>query len=234
MKNFLLGMLLFIFIYNCSDMNDLHQPYLDRGEKTYTEKVDSLIAFTGNNRAQLQWYLLSDLSIKKARIYWNKRNDSLEVNISVTPNVRDEYSVIIDNLEEDSYLFEVFTMDVSGNISVPVSRSIRVLGDVYKSNLDNRVISSHSQVNTNHEFTMSTNIPEDYVRSEFEYYDLNGVIQTAELYPDEDNNPDTKDKLILSDLEIDITKYISYRSVYLPNGNAIDEFFTEYAEYIIQ
>jgi hypothetical protein len=207
-------------------MNDLHQPYLDRGEIIYTEKVDSLISFSGKNKIKLQWFLFSDISISKARIFWNKRTDSLDVDISVNSNIREEYSVVIDNLSEGSFSFEVFTLDDFGNRSIPVERIGKSLGDVYQSSLVNRVISSNILDANYIQFNMSSNIPEDYVYSEFEYY-FNGEKQTTQL----DISDLNSFKIAVTD--IDLTKNILFRSVYLPYGNAIDTFKTEFKEYII-
>lgn len=38
-----LWIVLISFLVSCSDMNDLHQPYLDQGEHIYAAKVDAVV-----------------------------------------------------------------------------------------------------------------------------------------------------------------------------------------------
>lgn len=223
-----------VCLYNCSDMHELHQPYLEKGEQIYTEKVDSLRTFSGKNRVELKWFLFSDVSIKQARIIWTDRfdvKDSLDFDISVSSGVLQEYSKVIEDLEEGPFLFEVRTLDAFGNRSIPVTKTARALGGIYLSTLTNRQIASHVVDNNDLfevGFVMSTNLPEDYIYSEFKYTDNNGDEATYVL------PSDNLDGFTLALSDIDITKNIFFRSVYLPNGNAIDLFYTDYQEYVIE
>jgi len=217
-----------LLLYSCEDTNDLFQPYLDRGETIYTEKPSSLSLITGKNRVQIQWHQFSDLTVKKGRIYWNDRQDSLDVNIDILPDQTNVITAIVPGLEEGSYLFEIFSMDNSGNRSVSTTLSGRVLGENYESNLNNRPILSHNLTATEITFTMSTIIFDDYLTTEINYYDLTGAMQSVSL------NTDNLNDVTLMLTDIDTSKDISYRSVYLPNGNAIDNFYTEYLSYPIQ
>lgn len=227
MKKILIIALALIAFYNCSEMNDLHQQYLDQGEAIYPAKPDSLISFSGHNRIKLQWYVQSDISIDKARIFWNDKADSLDIPITVTPGVRDTIGAVIENLPEGGYVFEVVNLDAYDNKSIPVVRSGKSLGDIYQSSLNNRRILSYKKTSKNITFTMSSSDPADYIYSEFLYYDTNNVEVAAALTLD---NLETI-KISLDD--IDITKNIRYRSVYQPFDNAIDLFYTDYAEFVI-
>jgi len=227
MKTIFLILISLILFYSCSDLNDLHQPYLDRGETIYTEKPDSLISFSGLNRVKLQWFVFSDISIKKARIYWNNKIDSLDVDLVVNSGVRDTFSTIVENIPEGGYFFEVVTLDAFGNKSVAASRSGKSLGNRYRESLDDRRILSHLQTATDIVFKIASNSPEDYVTSEFTFIDMNGVQQKSLLIAD---NLTT---LTIPLADIDLSKNIEYRSVYNPFGNAIDLFYTDYNEYII-
>jgi len=227
MKKILIITLAIMAFYNCSEMNDLHQQYLDEGEKIYPAKPDSLISFSGHNRLKLQWFIQSDLSIDKARVFWNDKADSLDIAITVTPGVRDTIGAVVENLPEGGYVFEVVNLDSYGNKSIPVVRSGKSLGEIYLSSLNNRQILSYKKTSNNITFTMSSSDPADYIYSEFLYYDSNNVEVATALTLD---NLQTI-KISLDD--IDITKNIRYRSVYQPFDNAIDLFYTDYAEFVI-
>lgn len=228
MKNILIVTLALICFYNCSEMNELHQPYLDRGETIYPAKPDSLISFSGENRIKLQWYVYSDVSIKKARIFWNNKADSLDVSITVTPSETDTISAIVENLPEGGYIFEVFNLDAYNNKSIPTTRSGKSLGDIYKSSLNNRNILSYETMADDIVFTMSSSDPADYAYSEFKYFDTNNVEQVTQL------SLDNLQTLTIPLEDIDLSKNIQYRSVYQPFDNAIDLFYTDYAEFVIE
>ena len=228
MKKILIIALALIAFYNCSEMNDLHQEYLDKGEAIYPAKPDSLISFSGQNRIKLQWFVYSDISINKARVFWNDRADSLDVSIAVTPGETDTIEVLIENLPEGGYVFEVFNLDAYSNKSIPVVRSGKSLGDIYQSSLNNRGILSYKTTTNNITFTMSSSDPADYVYSEFKYFDSNNVEREAKL--DMDNLETIKIPLE----DIDTSKNIQFRSVYQPFDNSIDLFYTEYAEFVIE
>lgn len=219
-----------IVSYNCEDTNELHQPYLDLGETIYTEKPDSVISVSGRNRVRIQWYQYSDLTVKKGRIYWNEGTDSIDVDINIIPSQRNEVSVVINNLEESTYSFKVHSMDAVGNKSVPVRVNARVLGDIYQAGLNNRRLVSHNTTETTITFDLSTVLYDDYVTTEVKYFDLAGNEQTTS-FSEEDL---TNRSITINLSEIDLTQNISYRSVYRPNGNAIDNFYSGYLNYVIE
>lgn len=53
-KIYLLICVLVSLLSSCGDMLENIQPYLDKGEKIYVGKVDSLEAFSGKNRILLK------------------------------------------------------------------------------------------------------------------------------------------------------------------------------------
>lgn len=228
MKNILIIIVALVTLCNCSDMNDLHQPYLDRGETIYAAKPDSLISISGLNRVKLQWFVYSDLSINKARVFWNDKKDSLDVAITVTQSETDTITTIIENLPEGGYIFEVFNLDSFENKSIPATRSARSLGDIYSSSLNNREVLSNNTTANNFVLTMSSSDPADYIYSEFIYFDINNVEHEAKL------SIDNLRTLEIPLGEIDISKNIRYRSVFQPFDNAIDLFYTDYSEFVIE
>lgn len=227
MKNIFKLFIIVLLLYSCEGTNDLFQQYLDRGETIYTEKPSALSVIAGKHRVQVEWQQLSDLTVKKGRIYWNDRQDYLDVDINIVPDEINTVTAIVDNLEEGTYTFEVFSMDDSGNRSIPATKSGRVLGELYQSSLNNRLVLSHDLTATEITFNMSSAILDDYVTTEINYYDLSGVLKSTSL----DN--DNLDNITIALTDIDVSKHITYRAVYMPNGNSIDNFYTEYSDYNI-
>src|SRR5690606_17809370 len=114
-----------------------YKDFLKDGETSYTGKIDSLEVLSGRNRVNVKGLFISDPKISECRIYWNSGSDSISVPVTRTQNV-DTLDVIIDNLPENIYSFEVRTFDALGNKSVAVSKIGTVYGNRYQTSLYNR------------------------------------------------------------------------------------------------
>src|SRR5690606_15689496 len=93
----------------CSKMDD-YRKYTDEKEIVYSGKADSLVVYPGKNRLMLSWVLVSDPKISRARVYWRNKADSVEVPITTGPGVA-AVKVVLENMEEGCYSFEVVTLD---------------------------------------------------------------------------------------------------------------------------
>ena len=134
-----LWIVLISFLVSCSDMNDLHQPYLDQGEHLYAAKVDAVVVRPGNERIQLDLFYTAQ-RIKECVIYWNVRQNSLvkELPASGVNGV----PVLLEDMPEGTYSFEIVTKDLYGNESLVVEASGKSYGNSYKSGLINARYSS--------------------------------------------------------------------------------------------
>src|SRR5690606_23424228 len=70
---------------------------------------------------------------------WDNRRDSLEIAIT-DPARPDTIQVVLADMEEKSYTFEVFTRDGQGNISVKSEILGTVYGDTYRNSLLTRAV----------------------------------------------------------------------------------------------
>lgn len=126
------------FIQSCSEMNDLHEGYLEEGETIYAAKLDSVSDKPGNYRIELELIILSQ-RIETVRIYWNDYADSSDVSIG---NQIGTFSHILNNMEERNYIFQCVSLDLYGNPSLPFEVTGQVYGDNYQSQLLNRRVST--------------------------------------------------------------------------------------------
>ena len=110
---FALLMLLAIASQSCTDMNDLTDKYLDEGEIVYAAKVDSVGVRAGENRIQLDIYVKAQ-RVENLRVYWNNYEDSVDVEIGGKTGV---FPVILDDMPESGYLFQLVSFDKFGNRS---------------------------------------------------------------------------------------------------------------------
>ncbi|NLR82338.1 DUF4998 domain-containing protein [Chitinophaga eiseniae] len=145
MKNIMYALLLTVTgLGACTKMDHEYAPYLAGGEIFYTGVPTNLEAHPGRGRVELQFTRSKDPNITRFVIYWNNRGSSLEVP-ATDSLIR---KVIVPNLPEGEYAFEVVAYDKAGNPSTPGSAVITgsSLGQTYESNLPaRRMTISNSQ-----------------------------------------------------------------------------------------
>jgi hypothetical protein len=202
--------------FSCDDMMDVHQKYLEGGEKIYAPKVDSLVFHNGKGRVQLWFWLLEAPNVRSVDIFWNTYADSLIV--PVTPSARrDSMMVYIPLVEEKAYTFYVRTTDIFGNHSLSKMGSATSYDTIYASALTNRGIKSAETVGSTTTIQWY-GVADDYVYSEVRYTDVNNEVQIVRASPNESSTscPDAK-----------TGSTYEHRSLYVP-ANSIDTFYMEW------
>ncbi|BDD10529.1 hypothetical protein FUAX_29610 [Fulvitalea axinellae] len=205
---------------SCSEMNDLHQDYLDQGEKIYAGKPDSVYVKGGRERAYLELILTQDQRIKEYVIYWNNGADSVRKTVEKTSGT-DTVGVMIDNLLEGTYLFNSQTIDGAGNRSLKVETTGYTYGENFQSGLSNRRMERDVWILPGEAMVKFKGNPEKSVSTEFRYTDSEGA-------PGE---------FTLSSDDVDAVAQISgkpmkleMRTLFLPEEGAIDTFYTDWVE----
>lgn len=206
------------FLPACSKMDATYKKFLKGGEVVYREKPDSLKVFPGHNRIKLSWLLTANRNIVKCRVYWNSGADSVEVPVK-SGSIKDTVSVIIDNMEEGSYVFDIYTYDKAGNSSIAVDTTGHVYGDAYISTLSNRLIENAMLIAGKPKIKWYNEADTTAIGVELRYKSNDGMMHEIQVP--------------LSD---DITRIderpqgdsIQYRTLFLPTPFAIDTFYTPY------
>jgi hypothetical protein len=210
-------------------MDDYRSKYMQNGAITYAGKMDSVQIFSGNKRVKLTGLFTSDPNIVKYRVFWNSRQDSVEVAVARTTGV-DTASLIIPNLSEGVQSFEIRTYDKSGNSSVPEYVSASVFGDLYQSSLVNRGVADASYQASDGSALLSwadVNSDAGVVNMEMQYTDSAGgahdTVVASALTKQTTSLPIYK-----------LGSAFSYRTAYLPNPTAIDTFYVDYQSHSVK
>ena len=77
----------------------------------------------GNGRVKMELFINAQ-RIEKLRIYWNAYTDSIDFNVGGQVG---EFSLMIENLPEREYLFQIVSFDKYGNRSLPFEATGRAL-----------------------------------------------------------------------------------------------------------
>lgn len=219
---------LFTLLVACSKMDEYRDKYMANGSIVYPGKMDSVKAYSGKNRAEITGLFTSDPKITKYKVFWNSRQDSIEVAVQRTTGV-DTASVYIPDLPEGLMSFEIRTYDAHGNISIPVTTSANIYGELYQSALINRAIANAEMQDDGSALITWADVSSDAgtVTMRVQYTDNGGVAH------------DTIFNSVLTDMKSSLPSFkkgtaISYQTAYLPNTTAIDTFYTAFESHPVK
>ena len=206
---------------SCNDMLENIQPYLNEGETIYVGKVDSLTASSGRNRILLKGLYIYGVTQKKCVIRWQSQGEedkSLELDV-VRENTIDPFEVMINDLEEGQYEFSITTYDAKGNSSIESVIEGYAYGDFYEGNLVNRKMDR--LYTDGNDIVISWRPANNALKCEMYYTDVTGKEKKIKI-------PIAETETRIEDC--DQTKVLRWRTIYLPEENAIDYFYSDFTE----
>lgn len=217
-KIIILSTLVFM-LANCADMNDIHQEFLDRGERVYVGKADTLVVFGGYQRARIQGAMHYAKTAEKCIIRWtiDGEKDSVIVQASEWRANNDTLSVLIEGLTEGTQRFFVQTYDKENNKSLNVECSGTIYGDQYILGATPKIITQMTPLPEGLELTWS--MSEEAIGVEIRYESNDGEKQST---------IDAQEATtLLPDWKVGGT--IETRTILLPEGGAIDTLYTAWS-----
>lgn len=128
------------FFTACTPIDEFNK-YQEGGDIVYPAKVDSVIVYPGKKRIKLAMVLGSDPTVNKIKAFWKNRQDSTEV-MFTRNEANDTIDLLIENLQEGVYNFQLYTFDTFGNQSVVKDVSGTVFGNTFQNSIFNRQIES--------------------------------------------------------------------------------------------
>lgn len=202
-------------ITSCDDFMDLHKEYIEGGEIIYAPKPDSVSFIAGKGRIQFNCRTYNAPNIRSIDVFWNDGLDSLIVPVEMKTGY-DSISVILDNMEEKSYTFNVQTTDNFGHKSLFMTDFGTSYGETFQSTLNDRrikTVSLSDKEGTIEWYSALTGL----IRNEVRYIKNDGSQAIAGM-------PSSDHRLKLSDAKAGSA--FEYRSLYIPEEECIDTFAT--------
>ncbi|MBD1426845.1 DUF4998 domain-containing protein [Sphingobacterium arenae] len=203
-------------LFSCRKQDHFYKEFIEGGEIIYAGKADSVLFHPGKNRAQLSWRI-KDPNITQMKVYWNSSLDSLTIDVNKTDGV-DSIGIIIEDLEERFYSFDIYSINAEGGRSVKSTVEGQVYGDEYQENRFHRAIESISFFD-DQAIILWFNPESNEVGSEIRYTDIDGVEATVFV-------PTTETSTTLDNVELGDT--FDYRTWHRPDSLAIDTFYTDF------
>lgn len=217
---------LFIFILgisalsSCDDFMDVHKEYIEDGEIIYAPKPDTISFVAGKERILFHCRTYNAPNVKSVDVYWNGGLDSLIIPVSLGSDY-DSLDVVLNNMQERSYTFNVHMRDHFGHKSLSVTNFGSSYGASYQSTLNDRRIKGIFLFDTGGVIDWYSSM-EGLVRNEIRYTRKDGTEALAWL-------PAEKYSVTCPDIQPGST--FEYRSLYIPEEEAIDTFATAWKTY---
>lgn len=208
---------LFFGFISCGDMDETYRHFWEDGEKIYPSPVDSLKMYPGKNRTLLSWLIYGDPNVERVKIFWENNTDSLEVPIQATGG-KDSVTVLIDDLEERAYSFDIYTYDHKGNRSILRSVTGNVYGETYANSVLSRSVINSFFVDDVLTIIWGSQADETSIGSELTYKDLRFGSYNS-IFIDDKAQTTVIENFDSSDREI------KFQTIYVP-PMSIDTFYT--------
>lgn len=216
----ILTLVMFTFL-SCEHMDDYHFEYIKDGEIQYTTRLDSVVTFAGDSRVMISGILDQPFGVEQIRVYYNNGLDSLFMDYQQI-NTVDTISIMLDNMEEKSYGFDIYTADGKNNKSVKVMAFGTAYGERFRSNLFSRVIDADS---TRDGSIYLTWLPADEMERGTEIKYLNSSGSEVIL-----NLPEDSTWVALTDF----SEGMSFRSSLVPELTSLDTFLCDWTDIELQ
>lgn len=219
-KPFLLIALLGL-IWGCEKMEDVHAEFLEDGELIYAPKPFDPTSYAGRNRLLLEYVLYNAPTVRKLVVEWEEGNSSQSIDIMPQLPV-DTLTILLENLEEKSYIFDIYTIDEDGNRSIKEQVTGSAYAERYQASLNSRVLSGMDGGGTIDSVVISWGLAAE------------GLTGVELSYLDGDDNTITKwvpagaDRTVIRGWKPFTT--LNYSSHYVPEPGAIDTFTVEAQE----
>ena len=220
MKNIIKLFCFISLLLNCACEGEIDPlQFAPEGELRYPGKANNAIYFAGKERLQIQFTLSPDPNVNKAIVYWNLLKDSTIIDIDKNTLTDNIVNILIDDLPENIYNFEIYTYDKFNNQSVPTHLTGRTYGLRYSSALNSRSITGYEAANDNGDIKIMWG--DSILASagiQLTYTDLEKNKKVIEV-------PNVENETVLK--AINITKEIEISTLFAPEANAIDTFVSK-------
>ena len=207
-------------VTSCEDFMDIHKDYIEGGEIIYAPKPDTLSFVAGKERIQFNCRTYNAPNVKSIDVYWNDGLDSLIIPVTLGSGL-DSISVVLKNMPEKSYTFNVRMSDNFGHKSLYVTEFGSSYGSSYASTLNDRRIKEVALTDEGGKIDWYSSF-EGLVRNEVRYLRNDGTQTVISMKSDEYSVvcPETKPG-----------SAFEYRSLFIPEEQAIDTFATAWTTY---
>lgn len=210
---------LIVSVHSCKKVDDNYKQFLEGGERVYVGRADSIKTYGGQNRIMLEWLLISDPKVTGYKVFWNNGRDSISNPVQKI-NVIDTVRLMINNIPEGAYFFDIYTYDNEGHRSVKATAYGRVYGSNYQKSLLARGVKSSTPYDAYGTVRLTWSDPDEQF--------VGGQVRYTTFYGNDTIIPIVNHKDSIYTLLPNATTTFQYRSIFKPQPAAIDSFYSSW------
>lgn len=213
------SLLVMMFVWSCTPMDYKYKDFVEDGPIIYLEKLDpeKIKVIGARNRVQFVVPKMKDQRGDQIEIYWSNKQNHFIHPVDLSKETR----FFIEDLDEASYIFELGILDDKGNASIPISVNGNVYGEVWESYLLNRPLFRAEIDEENFIIDYEENNDETLIGTEFEWQQDEKI---SRLFVDSSQ--------LMEIIENFQASSIRYRSLYIPEREGIDTFYSDWDYYV--
>ncbi|MEH6304082.1 DUF4998 domain-containing protein [Olivibacter sp. CPCC 100613] len=136
-------LMIFCLLLRCTPIDQHYKDFLDNAEKAYPGRVDSVVFLSGYNRGAIRSLISTDPRVVRMQIRWGDKH-VFDANIAPDEIAKNK-TVLIPEIEEGTYTFDIRTFDAEGNQSMRTEVLGTSYGAIYSANLNNRIVDNIRQ-----------------------------------------------------------------------------------------
>ena len=192
---------------SCGKQDAVYKEFIKDGGFIYPAKPINIEAERGYQRLVLKWDLPMDPSIRTAKLFWDSRTQSMDFDYSAYPDGK--VKVVIPDLEDRSYTFEVVNYDSDENASLAAEITSSPFGESWLVSHAERTM-LYVEMAGSDAIVIMGKLTDEIVATKFRYTNASGsVVESRPFMVDEDEIklPNAKK-----------WKYLEYQSAYCPAG----------------
>jgi hypothetical protein len=207
---FFLIILSVLSVLSCGKQDDVYKEFIVEGGHVYPAKIKELKSTSGYQRVILEWDKPFDPSIRTVTVFWDNYSKSMDLNYADFPD--NHVSVVIPDLEDRAYTFDVVNADAKGNQSLATELSVTPFGNNWLTSHTERSV-VFARMDGEDAKVQMTKATLEMVATKFRYTDASGKkVESDYLSP--------------KDVEMTLPdaargKRFEFKSAYLPS-NGID------------
>jgi hypothetical protein len=206
-------------LFACTAMDHTYKDFWKEGEQVYPAPVDSVKSYPGKNRIDIEWTLKAGADVAWIKVYWNNKSDSLVLPVNTVGQTDTIIRISLDNMQEGTYAFTVYTFDSNGNRSVPSEITGTIVGEAYERMLLIRLVEDAYYEDGKVIVVWGNPVDDTSFGSELIYQAAGDETHTALA-------PPQSDTLKIEDYAGSGT--FEYRTGYLPAPGSLDTFYTAF------
>ncbi len=154
---------------SCGSQDEIYKEWVKKGGYDYPAKAINLSSVSGYQNVIVSWEKPMDPAVMTARLFWDNYAKSIDIDYADYPDGK--VSMLVGDLEDRSYTFDIVNYDDAGNQSLASEITVSPYGDGWMVSRSERTVNLARMEGRNAKIVMSKSTDE-MIATRFRYKNL--------------------------------------------------------------